>query len=80
MLALHISATNILQEVANSIPCNCTGHNPPLVLLHKMPTCLIAIGSATPATSAALVAFSHAALFSPALSTLATALTKGFLT
>ena len=42
----------------------------------QLHTCLAAIGSATPQ---ALVAFSHAALFSPALSTLVTALTKGFL-
>mgnify|MGYP000844552177 FL=1 len=40
----------------------------------QLHTCLAAIGSATPQ---ALVAFSHAALFSPALSTLVTALTKG---
>ena len=36
-----------------------------------------AIGSATPAE---IVAFAHAALFSPALSTLSTALTKRYLT
>jgi Ca2+/H+ antiporter len=46
---------------------------PPILQLH---TCLAAMGSATPQ---ALVTFSHAALFSPALSTLITALTKGFL-
>jgi hypothetical protein len=43
---------------------------------HKMHTCLKAIGSAT---SAALVAFSNAALFALDLLTLATALTKSLL-
>jgi hypothetical protein len=42
----------------------------------QLQTCLTAVGSTTPQ---ALVAFSHAALFSPALFTLTTALTKGFL-
>jgi hypothetical protein len=42
----------------------------------QLQTCLSAIRSVTPQ---ALVAFSHAALFSPALSTLVTAMTEGFL-
>jgi hypothetical protein len=42
----------------------------------QLQTCLMAVAAATPQ---ALVAFSHAALFSPALSTLTTALAKGFL-
>jgi hypothetical protein len=63
-----------------------TGKRTPLTRLWKIdlpvpPTAIVnhqayhAVGSATPAQ---LVAFSHAALWSPALSTLDTALTKGF--
>jgi len=47
-----------------------------LIAKHKQ-TAMSAVGSATPAE---LVAFAHATLFSPALSTLETALTKGYLT
>jgi hypothetical protein len=42
----------------------------------QLQTCLTAVGLATPQ---ALVTFSHGVLFSSALSTIATALTKGFL-
>jgi hypothetical protein len=55
---------------------------PPTTLLAQLtpataPSANAAIGSATPSQ---LVAFAHAALFSPALSTLATALDKNFIT
>jgi len=52
------------------------GSNPGSPTAPLLQTCLTAVGSATPQ---ALVTFSHAALFSPALSTLTTALAKGFL-
>jgi hypothetical protein len=50
--------------------------NPGSPTAPQLQTCLTAVGAATPQ---ALVTFSHAALFSPALSTLTTALAKGFL-
>jgi hypothetical protein len=61
-------------KVASSNPGSNTPTEAPMA--PHLQTCLMAVGAATPQ---ALVAFSHAALFSPALSTLITALAKAFL-
>jgi hypothetical protein len=76
MLTLLLLSGKPVQEVISSIPCNCSCPDPALTPLQEMSNCLMGIRSATPA---ALVAFSYATVFSLALSTLATALTKGFL-
>jgi membrane-associated phospholipid phosphatase len=69
-MSLLLSNDGHERKVARSNPGSHTPTAP------QLKTCLTAVGSATPQ---ALVAFSHAALFSPALSTLTTALVKGFL-
>ena len=65
----HLSLVKASLETTAASPATI----PPPMLLHQS---FAAIQSATPAE---LVAFAHAALFSPALSTLTTALKRGFL-
>lgn len=79
----HFTASNVtityqdrIVLTGTSTPATRLWHLHPPQLNPKMEQAYGAIGSATPAE---IVAFTHAALFSPALSTLEHALTKGFL-
>jgi hypothetical protein len=85
--SVAFTATTVTVSINDTIVL--TGHRTPDTLLWQFPlptptpsppvnhSALATIGSATPAE---LVAFAHAALFSPALSTLHLALSKGFIT
>jgi hypothetical protein len=69
-MSLLLSNDGRDRKVASSNPGS------PTPMAPQLQTCLTAVGSATPQ---ALVTFSNATLFSPGLSTLTTALAKGFL-